>query len=120
MKTTIKISILSAICCMILSITTVFAGTPEIKTETFKVYGNCGMCKKKIEGALKKNDGVTKKEWSPETKMLTVSYNPAKITLVQIKQKIADVGYDTDDVHAKADAYNNLDKCCQYDRAKTK
>jgi copper chaperone CopZ len=76
------------------------------------------MCQETIEGALKKKDGVAKRSWSPETKMLTVTYDPAKISLVQIKQKIADAGYDSDDIHATDKAYNNLHKCCQYDRAK--
>jgi mercuric ion binding protein len=120
MKTTIKISILSTICLMIVGISTSYAQTAEMKTETFKVYGNCGMCKEKIEGALKKKDGVTKKNWDTKTKMISVSYDPAKISLQQIKQKIADAGYDTDDLQAKADTYNKLDKCCQYDRPKAK
>ena len=119
MKTTIKISFLTAICCMILSIPAACAQSAN-KTETFKVYGNCDMCKETIEGALKKKDGIAKKEWNTKTKMITVSYDPSKITLAQIKQKIADAGYDTDDVHAKDEAYNSLHKCCQYDRVKTK
>jgi len=94
------------------------ARAEDKKTETFKVYGNCGMCKENIEGALKKKDGVSKKEWDKDTKMLTVTYDASKITTTQIKQKIADVGYDTDEIHAKDEAYNKLHKCCQYERAK--
>ena len=120
MKTKIKISILSTIVCMIFTGSGIFAQTTTSKTETFKVYGNCDMCKETIEGALKKKDGVVKKEWNTKTKMITVTYDPSKINLKQIKQKIADAGYDTDDVHAKDEAYNNLHKCCQYERAKTK
>ncbi len=87
-------------------------------TETFKVYGNCGMCKEHIEGALKKKDGVFKKDWDKDTKMITVTYDTSKITLTQIKQKIADAGYDSDEIHATDEAYNKLHKCCQYARAK--
>ena len=118
MKTTIKISILSAICCMILGITSTFAQTAGKKTETFKVYGNCDMCKDNIEGSLKKKEGIISREWSPKTKMLTVTYDASKITSTQLKQKIADAGYDTDEIHAKEEAYNKLMKCCQYKRAK--
>jgi mercuric ion binding protein len=120
MKSTIKISILSAICCMIFNIPNTFSQTAEKKTEKFKVYGNCDMCKDNIEGVLKKKEGVLKKDWSPETKMLTVTYDTTKIALAQIKKKIADAGYDTDEIHAKDEAYYNLHKCCQYDRAKAK
>lgn len=92
------------------------AQTEERKTETFKVYGNCEMCQERIEDALKKKDGIFKKEWSTKTKMLTVIYDPAKITLTQIKQKIADVGHDTEEIQAKDETYYNLHKCCQYKR----
>ena len=117
MKTIIKISVLSAICCLIFGIMT-YGQAVEKKTETFKVYGNCDMCKEHIEGALKKKDGIIKKEWSPKTKMLAITYDASKITLKEIKQKIADAGYDTDEIHATGEAYNKLHKCCQYDRAK--
>ena len=33
-----------------------------------------------------------------------------------IKQKIADVGYDSDSHRAKDEVYNSLPGCCQYDR----
>lgn len=86
----------------------------EIRTETFKVYGNCEMCKSNIEGALLKKDGIVKKSWNTETKMLTIKYDPSKITLTQIKQKIAAVGYDTDEVKGNDEAYNKLHACCKY------
>ncbi len=103
---------------LMIATSVVFAQSIEKKTETFKVYGNCEMCQENIEGALKKKDGVLKRTWSPETKMLTVTYDPSKITLTGIKQKVADVGYDTDEIHAKDEVYNSLHKCCQYERAK--
>jgi copper chaperone CopZ len=118
MKAQIKYSIMAVICCVFFSFSNLSAQTDVKKTESFKVYGNCGMCKEHIEGALKKKDGISKKAWNVQTKILTVTYDPAKVTLLQIKQKIADAGYDTDDMHAKTEAYNKLDKCCQYDRPK--
>ena len=117
-KTSLHLSLAFFISLFIFSSVKLFAQAPEKKTETFKVYGNCEMCQETIESALKKKDGIFKKEWSPKTKMLTVSYDPSKITLTQIKQKIADAGYDTDEIHAKDQAYYNLHKCCQYERAK--
>ena len=118
MKKINKISILTTICFMIIGIVGSYGQTADKKTDTFKVYGNCTMCKATIESALKKKDGITKKDWNTETKMLTVTYDPAKISLKEIKQKIADVGYDTDEIHAKDEAYNNLHSCCKYDRVK--
>ncbi len=103
--------------CMFAISTTLMAQS-TIKKEVFKVYGNCEMCQGKIEGALKKKDGILSKSWDTETKMLTVSFDTTKITLLKIKQLIADVGYDTDEVKAKTETYNKLHKCCQYERPK--
>lgn len=100
--------------CAVLLALTVFA--QDKKTETFKVYGNCHMCEERIETSLKKKDGILKKEWDIETKMLTVSYDPAKTDLNTIKHKVAEAGYDSDDVRATDEAYNKLHGCCQYVR----
>ena len=67
---------------------------------------------------MKKKEGVLSKNWSPKTKMITVTYYPSKITLAQIKEKIGKVGYDTDSTRANDEAYNKLHKCCQYERPK--
>ncbi len=90
----------------------------ESKTDTIKVYGNCNMCKEKIEGSLKEKDGITAKNWDKKTKLLAVTYNPSKITKEQIGQKIADVGYDNQYATATEKVYKKLHSCCQYDRPK--
>lgn len=90
----------------------------ESKTDTIKVYGNCNMCKEKIEGSLKEKDGITAKNWDKKTKLLAVTYNPSKITKEQIGQKIADVGYDNQYATATKKVYKKLHSCCQYDRPK--
>ena len=42
--------------------------------------------------------------------------NKEKISLEKIKQSIADEGYDTDDIKATQEAYDNLHYCCKYKR----
>jgi periplasmic mercuric ion binding protein len=86
------------------------------RTETFRIYGNCEMCRETIESALKKKDGVIKKDWSPRTKQMKVTYDTTRITLREIKQKIADKGYDTDEIRGSDEAYSKLHKCCKYKR----
>ena len=86
-----------------------------ITTSTFKVWGNCEMCKETIEGSLKV-EGVTKADWSTETKMISVAYDTSKITLDQIQKNIAIVGYDNEKYKADDNAYSALPECCQYDR----
>ena len=87
------------------------------ETSTFKVYGNCGMCKNRIETALK-IDGVSKADWNVKTKILTVIYNPHVISIDDIHKKIAAVGHDTEKVKADDKTYANLMGCCKYERKK--
>lgn len=92
----------------------------DTKTDTFKVYGNCSMCKERIEGSLKKKDGVISKNWNKQTKILTVTYDPTKVTLQQIADKIAASGHDSELATASDKVYNNLHDCCKYDRPQKK
>lgn len=87
------------------------------KTETFKVYGNCGMCEKRIEKAAKL-DGVTKADWDVDTKTMTVSYDPAKTDGKKVQKAIAAVGHDTERETATDAVYKKLPGCCLYDRKK--
>jgi len=81
----------------------------------FKVWGNCGMCEKTIEKSLKVK-GVELADWDKNTKIIAVKYDSTKITLIQIHEKIAAVGYDTELKKGNDKAYNNLHSCCQYNR----
>lgn len=92
-----------------------FSFAQKITTETFRVSGECGMCKKKIEKAAKEA-GVTAAVWNQQTKMLKVTYNVSAASTSSIQQKIANAGYDTPQYKTTDEAYNALDKCCQYER----
>jgi periplasmic mercuric ion binding protein len=87
------------------------------KTETIKVWGNCDMCKARIEKAAK-IEGVSKVDWNKETKVLTLVYDPSKVKSDDVQKKIAAVGHDTEKFKADDKTYNALDGCCQYDRKK--
>jgi copper chaperone CopZ len=91
------------------------AQTSEMQTETFKVWGNCGMCKKTIEKSLKVK-GVSSAKWNRETKMITVVFDPKIIDLPAIHRKIASAGYDTELETADDKVYKKLHGCCQYER----
>lgn len=84
--------------------------------ETFRVSGNCNMCKSTIEKATKSLSGVSNALWSKETKELNVSYNPEEVNLNDIHKAIAAAGYDTDEERAPDSVYNNLPACCKYNR----
>ena len=85
------------------------------KTETVKVWGNCGMCKETIEKAANKK-GTAKAVWNDETKQATITYNTKTTTLNEVLKRIALAGYDNAVFAAPDAAYNNLAGCCQYDR----
>ncbi len=99
---------------MLLS-TSINAQIKNAKTETVKVYGNCGMCKTTIEktGSIKK---IAKVDWNQETQMATLTYDTSVTNQDEILKRIALVGYDSDKFLAPDDVYNNLHGCCQYDR----
>lgn len=84
-------------------------------TSTFKVWGNCEMCKETIEGSLK-TDGITKADWNVDTKILTVEFDTVKISLDQIQKSVASVGYDNEKYKGDDKVYSELADCCQYDR----
>lgn len=100
---------------IMLSITKLGAQIKNAKTEVVKIYGNCGMCKSKIEkaGSLKNTAQVS---WDKETKMATLSYDASKTNQEEILKRIALAGYDSDAFLAPDKAYSSLDDCCQYDR----
>ena len=98
----------------------VWANNPlHDETTTFKVYGNCEMCKKRIETSLKKQ-GVKSANWNVDTKIITVVYDVHSISVDDMHKSIAAVGYDTIKEKASDKVYNNLPECCQYEREKVK
>lgn len=100
---------------MLLSISGSYAQIKNSKTETVKVWGNCGMCKETIEKAANKK-GSAKAVWNDETQQATITYNTKTTTLNEVLKRVALAGYDNAVFAAPDAAYNNLHGCCQYDR----
>ena len=100
---------------LLLSVTIASAQIKNGKTETVKIYGNCDMCKSKIEtaGTLKK---VAKVEWNKDSKMATLTYDSTKTSQDEILKRIALAGYDSDKFLATDATYDALHGCCQYER----
>ncbi|HEY0654186.1 MAG TPA: cation-transporting ATPase [Chryseosolibacter sp.] len=105
------ISILLFLVSVLFSVSS-FAQGKAVKAN-IKVFGNCGMCKERIETALDKG-GIKAATWDVASKNLEVVYNPKKITELQIHELIAAVGHDTEKVKAKNDVYGKLPFCCLY------
>lgn len=77
------------------------------------VNGVCGMCERVIEKAAKLK-GVSKAEWNSETKILQLSYDSTKVSLMKINKAVAASGYDTEFITAPDEAYHKLHGCCHY------
>ncbi len=101
-----------------IAIVSIVSAGAQTKTESVKVYGNCGMCKKSIEAAASKVKGVSKADWNKETKMMTLTLDTTKTSVKNVEVAVAKVGYDTDKVRAKDEVYASLPGCCQYERPK--
>jgi copper chaperone CopZ len=83
---------------------TVTINTPSVQ---------CDMCKNKIEGYLKYEEGVTKVVVNPKQKKTVVTYLTDRTNLNNIKTAIANVGYDAEEIKATKDAYDKLPACCK-------
>jgi len=86
----------------------------------FIVLGKCEMCKDRIQRATYKIKGVKYSSWSIPQNKLSIIYNNNKVSIDEIKKKIADAGHDTEDFKATSEAYASLHSCCKYDREKIK
>ncbi|MFN8254199.1 MAG: heavy-metal-associated domain-containing protein [Bacteroidales bacterium] len=113
-----KVKLFSIVLTLILTSTfTMFAG---VKTDKFKVSGNCEMCKSRIEKAAMLISGVSKANWNKDTKILEVAYDETKTSADKIQMVIAKSGHDTEIQKAKVEDYNKLPGCCKYNRSDEK
>ena len=87
---------------------------PFLMKRVIKVYGDCEMCKSRIEKAAKKSPGVTYAHWDADTQQLVVEYNRTKTNPEKIQQAIAVRGHDTEKFKAAEKAYAEMPDCCHY------
>ena len=92
----------------------------SVKTETVVIKTNiyCDHCKKceSCGGKIQKElftKGIKNVVLDEKAMTVTVSYNPEKITVDKIRERISKLGYDADEVKADAEAYQKLDGCCK-------
>lgn len=101
----------------ILAIVALFAAVPtfaQSETDTtLIVNGVCEMCQKNIENACNL-EGVNNASWSPETKVLTLSFDADVISLEEINTSVTEAGYDTEISMASDEAYEAIHGCCKY------
>jgi Cu(I)/Ag(I) efflux system membrane fusion protein len=81
---------------------------------SFKVSGNCEMCKDRIESAAKSVEGVTEAVWDSNTKLLSLVCDERMKNIEAMHKAIALAGHDTEKIKATVEAYNSLPDCCKY------
>lgn len=86
---------------------------PKTITVRFGVASVCGTCEKTIEKAMDVK-GVVAADYNLETKMLEVTYRPAKISETDLHRLLNEVGYDTDSSKATDEQYSKVHHCCKY------
>lgn len=95
---------------------TLFAFTamaPPTKKVSIQTNAVCEMCQHTIEKALFALDGVERAELDLVTMKVKVKYDEETIDVATIRQAIAAVGYDADDVPARPKARTTLADCCK-------
>jgi membrane fusion protein, copper/silver efflux system len=86
----------------------------NIEHSSFKVSGNCEMCKERIEKSALALNGVVKAKWDIEEKLFEVEYDNKKTDLTSIHKAIAGAGHDTEFFKADDNTYKALPECCLY------
>jgi len=86
----------------------------SVQKATFKVSGNCEMCKDRIEEAARSVKGVSSAVWDEKSKNINVEYKSALTSLGAIQKTIAKAGHDTGKYLANKQIYDSLPKCCLY------
>jgi len=73
----------------------------------------CGKCKKNIEKALNKVDGIHTVNINIKSKRCLVDFDNTKTDLSSIEGAIVSAGYQANDKPADKEAYDKLDDCCK-------
>ncbi|MES2545495.1 MAG: hypothetical protein V4548_11460 [Bacteroidota bacterium] len=73
----------------------------------------CETCGLKFKTEMLKIKGVKMYELDDKAMTFTIYYNPKKTNLQAIKEGIAKLGYDADEVKATSQGIASLDGCCK-------
>ena len=90
---------------------------PETVEASFTAAGSCGMCKARIEKALK-FEGVSEARWDKRAHRVTVEFLSPPLTLDSLQRRVAAVGHDTEAYKAADSVYASLPDCCLYRTSK--
>lgn len=90
-----------------------FAMAAPPKKIVIQTNAICEMCQSRIESTLFDIEGVKKAELDLVTKKVKIKYDEDVVDVATLRQAIASVGYNADDVPARPKAQEALDACCK-------
>jgi len=85
----------------------------KYKTVELKTSAACHECEGNLEPEIGFSKGVVGAKLTWKTGELTVKYNSKKVTVDEIRKRVAALGYDCDGVKADPKAKNNLGHNCE-------
>ncbi|MDL2296454.1 heavy-metal-associated domain-containing protein [Bacteroidales bacterium OttesenSCG-928-B11] len=95
---------------------TAFAQKSKSETVVIQTNGVCETCKKTFTENVPFFKGVTDFKYDVATAKMTVTYNPQKTTVAEIRQGVSKLGYNADDVKADPKAREKLPACCKTEK----
>jgi copper chaperone CopZ len=113
MKSTSKSFVISFVLILVLSAGVYASEKQKSDVVTIKTSAICGSCKKRIEKVLLATPGVEEAILNLNNKKVKVQFDPSKTNAAQLRQVIANTGYDADDVKKNEEAFTKLPECCQ-------
>lgn len=116
-----KTTILNSIFCIALMLFVSNSGMAQKNNQkaVIKTTLHCDHCKQcetcglKFNTEILKIKGVKMYDLDDKAQNFTIYYNPKKTTLQEIKNGIAKLGYDADEVKATEEGIASLDGCCK-------
>jgi len=73
----------------------------------------CAVCKKNIETAVNKVDGIVDVNVDKKEKVAHINFDKSKTDIAKIENAITSAGYDANDKKKNMKAYEGLDDCCK-------
>ncbi|MBW3110952.1 heavy metal translocating P-type ATPase [Bacillus sp. MCCB 382] len=85
-----------------------YKAVTEMEKKTFSVTGmTCASCVQSVEKATRKLDGVKESTVNMATEKMVIEYDPAVVTVSDIKGAVSEAGYEA---HEDADAEDTVDQ----------
>jgi len=93
----------------------IFITVQAQKTKTIEIQtsAQCTMCKDRLEKNIIFEKGIKDVSLDMETKILSVRYKTKKNDANSIRNAIAKLGYDADEIKGDTEAYKKLPMCCK-------